>query len=85
MPGTRAQLAAGFDLAALANVSAKAGEILVIDVANVVCAVLADLAAAAKATTSAATATAGASGSTASSTLGAAEAAWAGICVVRSL
>ena len=49
-----AQLASGFDLATLANVAAKAGEILVINVTNVIGAVLANLAATREAATTAA-------------------------------
>lgn len=50
------ELAAWLNLAALTDVSAKSGEILVIDVSDVVCAVLADLAARAEASTATTTA-----------------------------
>lgn len=60
-----AQLASRLDLAALANVAAKSGEILVINVTDVIGAVLAHLAATREAASSAAT---WATGATASAT-----------------
>lgn len=74
---TGAQLAARFDLAALTNVAAQAGEILVINVTDVIGAVLAHLAATREAATTTAAATA-ARAARAGATLGTtAKAAWA--------
>jgi hypothetical protein len=78
MPGTCAELPSRFDLAALADMAADAGEILVIDVADIVCAEHADLASRGVATTAAtASRTAGAGAAIAAFTwtLGATEAA----------
>ena len=73
-----AQLASGFDLATLANVAAKAGEILVINVTNVIGAVLANLAATREAATTAASRSTGA---TASATWASALATWASAAI----
>lgn len=69
-----AQLAAGLDLAALTDVAAKAGEILVINVADVVCTILANLAATAKAAAAAGAPTP--ASATTGTTLCTAKAAW---------
>lgn len=81
------QLASWLDLAALANMAAKPTEILVVNVSDVVCAVLADLAARAEASAASTTTRAAwpATGTTAAfstTTLGTAEAARAGIPLV---
>lgn len=59
MFGTRAKLSAGFDLSSLADMAAKAGDILVIDVLDVVSAELAYLAAGAKPSAAASSSAAG--------------------------
>lgn len=72
MPGTRAELASWLNLAALANVAAQPGDVLVIHVLDVICAELADLAPAAEASATAATAaTSTATGSAALTTIAA--------------
>ena len=87
MSRTGAQLASGLNLAALTDVASQTGEIFVINVTDVIGAVLADLAASREAAATATTWAAGTSAGTAwaSAALTTAIAAWATVALAPTL